>query len=81
MFDNHDAATKGTLLVDRLVPEDEVTFRILAAAVKDAAPLGLDDGVPLPHLDRVIPVFDDGLGIAAFQEMEQAGNLPKRPDL
>ena len=71
MFDNHDTAANRALLVDRLVPEDKVTFRILAAAVEDAAPLGFAlDERPLAALGTSnAQVFDDGLGIATFREI------------
>lgn len=71
MFDDHDTAANRAFLVDRLVPEDEVTFRVLAAAVEDAAPLGLTlDERPLAALGTSnAQVFDNGLGIATFREI------------
>ena len=41
MFYGHDAAAEVTFLIDGLVPENEIALRIFAAAVEDAAPLGL----------------------------------------
>ena len=78
MFDNHDAATKGTLLVDRLIPEDEVTFRILAAAVKDAAPLGLAlDERPLAALGTGNP--QSSTMALVLRHSGNPGHARKRP--
>lgn len=71
MFDNHDAAAQVTFLVDRLVPEDKVAVRILAAAVKDAASfrLALDERPLAAFRAGNAQIFDDGLGVAAFREV------------
>ena len=68
MLDDHDTAAFGAFLIDRLVPDHEIAVRILAAAVKYAAPLGLAlDESPFAALWAGNPqVFDDGLRIAAL---------------
>ena len=68
MFDGHNTATELALLIYRLVPEDEITFRILAATVEDAASFGLapDERTLAAFGTGNAQIIDNGLGIMTF---------------
>lgn len=83
MFYRHNTAAEAAFFIDRLVPKHEIAFRIPIAAVKLAATLRFPlDQVPFTAPGtRNARIFDDSFRIAAFGKLEQAKNLPKRPNL
>lgn len=79
MFDGHNTATELALLIYRLVPEDEITFRILAATVEDAASFGLapDERTLAAFGTGNAQIIDDGLGIMTFGKIRTGQEFAK----
>ena len=79
MFDCHDAATKLAFFIDRLIPQDKITMRIFATAVKDTALLRFpfNQGAFAAFRARNPHIFDDGFRIATFREIGTCQKLAK----